>query len=323
MNSSIDIIKQSATKLYPKLIQFLTHKDSKTYSNNKWTLGQLHHWRQHELPDALKVRYEEEEQCYITPEELALLLEWKMAMGKFRPVLRGLIKRNSDSDVKTTTNEALSGFLKHMGEFEDDAKGDGSFWSKDRNIYRFGLVTSYALEKLCSLKGIGPATASLMLSCLIEITDLAPPFFCDEAFLYYVVDRLRPGSPIRYNMNEYCKEYLPLVLGIATMTHSNLTMNEVETGGYALKMISLHRDDILEGFDIPSEFSDVPDSHRDVADGMAKIKEEVTDEKRETKSEQKGQKELKELKELKQLKQQKKQPLNNNHSESPRKKQKI
>ncbi|RDA87013.1 hypothetical protein CP532_3229 [Ophiocordyceps camponoti-leonardi (nom. inval.)] len=105
-------------------------------------------------------------------EDVKRLVEWKLRHGTFRPKLLSLVSSNAANTVQTTIQEALTS-------------------------YESSPTT--ALTKLTTLKGIGPATASLLLS----VHD--PPrciFFSDEAFRWLC----RGGdarAPIRYTVAEY------------------------------------------------------------------------------------------------------------------------
>ncbi|KAF9034462.1 hypothetical protein BDZ89DRAFT_1158013 [Hymenopellis radicata] len=93
---------------------------------------------------------------HITLLELQKIMDYKLTFGQNRPALRALIKKNSATQVKEVTERALR---------ESLAEGT---WDS----------LKLALDILCELKGVGPATASLILS-LIYPRDI--PFFSDEA----------------------------------------------------------------------------------------------------------------------------------------------
>ena len=104
--------------------------------------------------------------------------------GKFRPHLLKYVQSNTDEAVKSATETAFS---------HDFSKADEK-------------MIADAMKTLIELKGIGPATASLILS-VYEPTII--PFFSDELFHYingkgrmspvFVSDRWR----IAYSMKEY------------------------------------------------------------------------------------------------------------------------
>ncbi|KAF2719539.1 hypothetical protein K431DRAFT_286668 [Polychaeton citri CBS 116435] len=92
---------------------------------------------------------------YISKDDLAKLMDWKLSHGKFRPNLSNLIQRNSPANVESTSENAFVIY--------DDPKQD----------------SVHAFEKLQSLKGVGPATASLVLS-VYDPENV--PFFSDELY---------------------------------------------------------------------------------------------------------------------------------------------
>jgi hypothetical protein len=106
--------------------------------------------------------------------------------GTFRPALLGLVQSNTESAVQETTQKAYDAL-----SFQ---------WSPD---YPSPLP---ALKILVGLKGVGPATASLLLSVLRpkEI-----PFFSDELFRWCAWDagKGKEGEgwerKIKYNTKEY------------------------------------------------------------------------------------------------------------------------
>jgi len=103
--------------------------------------------------------------------------------GTFRPKLLQLVQSNTAEIIQSTTSEAL-------------------------NLLDNGLSDAYpplkALKTLTALKGIGPATASLLLAVAAPET---VPFFSDELFRWCTWDQ--SGSPsgwkraIKYNVKEY------------------------------------------------------------------------------------------------------------------------
>jgi hypothetical protein len=91
--------------------------------------------------------------------------------GTFRPSLLSLVQSNTDQTIESTTREAFASLTP--------------------------TTTLPALKILTQLRGIGPATASLLLSVC------APgdvPFFSDEVFRWCEGDWKRG---IKYNVKEY------------------------------------------------------------------------------------------------------------------------
>ncbi|XP_075035224.1 uncharacterized protein LOC142097362 isoform X2 [Mixophyes fleayi] len=126
-------------------------------------LLELDKWYQKELPSCISAR----PQKSLTLDELVKLMEWKLQRGKFRPRLHQMVSSNSASLVENCTRKA------------------------------FQLLpdVSAAITELCQLKGIGPATASAVLSAgAPELT----AFMADEA-----VESVPGLSPIQYNLKHY------------------------------------------------------------------------------------------------------------------------
>jgi len=94
--------------------------------------------------------------------------------GKFRPSLKGLVQQNSEEFVKETTTAGFS----------------ADSWSD-------------SLEILTKLRGIGPATAALVLSTSDPKT---LPFFSDELFRWAFWDSKSGAGwdrKIKYSVKEY------------------------------------------------------------------------------------------------------------------------
>ncbi|KAK3396389.1 hypothetical protein B0T20DRAFT_269731 [Sordaria brevicollis] len=106
-------------------------------------------------------------------DEVKTLVEWKLRHGKFRPTLMNLVSSNDPELVRSTVQDAIK-------------------------QYRDKSDVSGALAILTKLKGIGPATASLLLA--VHDPDHVI-FFADEAFYW-----LCGGGekvPLKYNVKEY------------------------------------------------------------------------------------------------------------------------
>lgn len=217
MSANVTAIKQ-ATTLYDDITKELSDQSLKTY--NGMTLVELDNWRHHELPATLKSRKEP----HLTKDELVQIMDWKLAKGKFRPTLPKLIKSNEPETVESVTKAGFKTFVEGIASIEAS---------------EYTTTVKAALKKLCELRGVGPATASLMLSLLHEFSDVAPPFFSDEAFMYFVSEPSRPGTKIKYNVKEYVDEFIPKLIEVSAK--SGLPMVEVEKRGWALMMLQLHK----------------------------------------------------------------------------------
>ncbi|RYP17923.1 hypothetical protein DL765_004242 [Monosporascus sp. GIB2] len=136
---------------------------------------------QKSLRELDKFRYEEAIAAFqsenpkrsMTHDDVKTLVDWKLRHGKFRPTLMKLVSSNDGATVRDVIQQAMK-----------------QYWA-NRNA-------SEALGAIAKLKGIGPATASLLLS--VHDPDHII-FFSDEAFWWLCCDGKK--SPIKYNAKEY------------------------------------------------------------------------------------------------------------------------
>ncbi|PVH18508.1 uncharacterized protein CXQ87_001439 [Candidozyma duobushaemuli] len=205
--------------LYPRITDELSRQSSKLYGKEGWNLNKLDKWRSQDFPKELSKRHSQG-RLYITKAELALLMDWKLAKGKFRPSLPKLIQANSEESVEKATKSGFSIFTEY-------AKKNPNWSDVDLVEYQNALRSS--LKRLTELRGVGPATASLLLAVLKDVTPLAPPFFSDEAFLYFVQQPLRPGQPIKYNLKEYADDFLSVMINVARKYQID-SLDELERG---------------------------------------------------------------------------------------------
>ncbi|KAL2271066.1 hypothetical protein VTJ83DRAFT_437 [Remersonia thermophila] len=106
-------------------------------------------------------------------DDVKTLVEWKLRHGKFRPTLMKLVSSNDPDTVRNTIQEAIA-------------------------HYRNKADVSGTIDMLAKLKGIGPATASLLLA-VHDPDNVA--FFADEAFYWLCCGGVK--APIKYNAKEY------------------------------------------------------------------------------------------------------------------------
>ncbi|UNI23538.1 hypothetical protein JDV02_009356 [Purpureocillium takamizusanense] len=129
----------------------------------------------------------------MTLDDVKLLVEWKLRHGKFRPTLMSLVSSNPAPLVSSTISSALSAYRS-----SSSASPSPAGTSSDPSSAA-AAAASAALDALCKLRGIGPATASLLLS----VHDpRRAPFFSDEAFLWLCAAG-NPRAPIKYSAKEY------------------------------------------------------------------------------------------------------------------------
>ncbi|KAK0256740.1 hypothetical protein LTR29_001495 [Friedmanniomyces endolithicus] len=139
------------------------------------TLATLDEQRLVTIPAAVRSR----DPQHLTKEELALLMDWKLSHGKFRPQLKKLIQQNEGVTVKSTTIEAF------------------------RMPLQTDADVGKAISTLSTLRGVGPATASLLLSVKDEAR---VPFFSDELYRWALWSNEAGGGwkrEIKYSEKSY------------------------------------------------------------------------------------------------------------------------
>lgn len=231
--TNINYLLEASKSLYDDITQELSDQSSKKYNHGEWTLAQLDDYRCQGLPKTLSKRYAENKQAWLTKEELVLIMDWKLAKGKFRPTLPKLINSNTKEAVEDITKHGFQIWL----DFTNGKHINKEYWTNTSNHKSYIDTVKKVFKKLCELRGVGPATASLILNLLRVNEALTAPFFSDESFLYYVIPN---GEKIKYNLKEYTDELLPIYFKFLKLD-STINMNTLERGGWALKMYDLYR----------------------------------------------------------------------------------
>ncbi|KAF9637106.1 CHL4 domain-containing protein [Lasiodiplodia theobromae] len=93
------------------------------------------------------------------------LVEWKLKHGTFRPTLLALVRSNAPSAVEAATTEAF-------GILSSSRGASGGEDGQNARMEALDVLTK-------ALKGVGPATASLVLACR---EPRSTPFFSDEMY---------------------------------------------------------------------------------------------------------------------------------------------
>eukprot|EP00594_Rhizosolenia_setigera_P003380 CAMPEP_0178942258 /NCGR_PEP_ID=MMETSP0789-20121207/1892_1 /TAXON_ID=3005 /ORGANISM="Rhizosolenia setigera, Strain CCMP 1694" /LENGTH=292 /DNA_ID=CAMNT_0020621643 /DNA_START=15 /DNA_END=893 /DNA_ORIENTATION=- len=126
------------------------------------------------------------QQQNITKENLLKIIEWKFTKGKPRNALWGRLRSNTDQAVKEASQESFS---KVIAVNNDDVED---------------CVISNAIESMCVLNGVGPATASAILS-LYSSKNFA--FMDDEVIESVLYNKKRAYTlKIYLEMNEKCMQ---------------------------------------------------------------------------------------------------------------------
>ncbi|EON98563.1 hypothetical protein UCRPA7_5938 [Phaeoacremonium minimum UCRPA7] len=164
---SLDEFKD-ALQRYSPLIEDVSK--SRGAKGGQKTLAELDRYRYVDAPQSFSLQSAGK---VMGLDDVKSLVEWKLRHGKFRPTLMKLVSSNDSSFVQDTIKQARISY------------------QKDKDV-------SAALAILTKLKGIGPATASLLLAIL---DPEHVPFFGDEVFYWLCCDG--KVLPIKYNAKEY------------------------------------------------------------------------------------------------------------------------
>ena len=141
-----------ALKSYPKCVKLV----KKELKNSQTKLSKSNfidddNWKENELTNLVQ------NQKNINLEQLERLMIWKLRRGVFRAPLMGLIRKNTEITVQNTTQSAF-GYISSSPITVSNIKK--------------------AFSILNTLHGVGPATASLILSVYVP---KYVPFMSDEA----------------------------------------------------------------------------------------------------------------------------------------------
>ncbi|CAF1109195.1 unnamed protein product [Didymodactylos carnosus] len=162
--SSLDDKSPSLASIYKSRIQQL----------NKSNLLELNNWINEELPSIVKSR----SPFHLLKNELNQLMKWKLLHGQYRPRLQQLIESNSETSIIDCTKRAYT-----------------IAQQTSNNQEQYLSIVKSAIKILCELNGVGPATASAVLS-IIEPNQF--PFMGDEA-----MNSIPKLKPIKYTIEHY------------------------------------------------------------------------------------------------------------------------
>ncbi|KAJ5131798.1 hypothetical protein N7448_005956 [Penicillium atrosanguineum] len=152
---------------------------------------ELDTWRYEGMPQILSERKSKSDgrEGYVDKVELIRIMEWKLKHGHFRPTLMSMIKSNAEKLVLECTSSAIS--LLPGPNSTPNTESEGDVFPKE------------SLDALTRLRGVGVATASLVLSIATAASADADevPFYSDDTFLWLCA-ACYPGS------EEVARKYL-------------------------------------------------------------------------------------------------------------------
>ncbi|KAI1414040.1 hypothetical protein F5Y13DRAFT_21306 [Hypoxylon sp. FL1857] len=166
-NISLDQFRKLLAR-YDSFIE--STSSSKKVKPGQKTLLELDRFRYH---DTVALFHSEDTRRPMKLDDVKTLVDWKLRHGQFRPSLMKLVSENDETPVEHLIQEAVK-------------------------KYRTNSNASKALNIIAKLRGVGPATASLLLSVHEPKTVI---FFSDEAFYWLCRDGHK--SHIKYNSTEY------------------------------------------------------------------------------------------------------------------------
>jgi len=161
-------------------------------------LENLDHWYNCELREEIQKTFS------INKQQLIQIAEWKMTRGVWRPRNKSLIGNNSDATVVKTTKESFK-----ILQEETDISPE--------SIKR-------SLSHLCKLEGIGPATASAVLSAFSSQI----PFMSDEGLGYFNI-------PLKYTLSDYMCYYTK-ILALSKELKGDCSLRTLEQAIWVNKM---------------------------------------------------------------------------------------
>ncbi|ODQ64888.1 hypothetical protein NADFUDRAFT_42195 [Nadsonia fulvescens var. elongata DSM 6958] len=228
-----DINCEAQLEQYKNLIDLQSAKTlAKRAAQGKKDLSRLDEWRLKSLPETLQQRLTNKKVVYLTKPELCQLMEWKLLRGTWRPKLQQLIESNEESVIEKVTKQAYTSikpFLNTKNNLDDEKKFNQAF----------DCVQS-ALPILCQLSGVGPATASLILSTFPSTTDSNKegskvPFLSDEAW-YWVFGA---EKKVEYTPRGYAK-FVRAMIDVSKRT--GCSAGNIERYGWCtLRKVKLNR----------------------------------------------------------------------------------
>jgi predicted flap endonuclease-1-like 5' DNA nuclease len=193
-------------------------------------LADLDEFRYTTAPALVRCRPHDNRGEPMTLAHLCRLVEWKLRHGKFRPTLLALVSSNPPDVVSATISEAITATTQQKQQQSSPSSSPSPSSSSP---------PKEALATLCKLKGIGPATASLVLS----VHDPArAPFFSDENFWWLCCGGKK--AQIRYNAQEYMMLHARVAevvarLGVEAVDVEKVAFVVMREGGHSASKLAV------------------------------------------------------------------------------------
>ncbi|KAI5959268.1 uncharacterized protein KGF55_005418 [Candida pseudojiufengensis] len=227
-----NFIRIAQESLFDQIVQAKSKNSRKRYMEDKIKFLEFTNWKSNTLIANIRDRFINGK-AYMTKDEVYNLVLWKLNFGNFRPVAH-YIKENSDDEVIEATNKAFNamiGLFNNSKQLQDYNMEDFKNYAK---------LLGGAIEILKELTGVGPSTASIILSCLSGINDdLAPPFFSDESIMYFYNDKTLLNN---VSTNFCINKILPIYFGLIKENDLELSFTELEKGITSIRNYERNKD---------------------------------------------------------------------------------
>lgn len=182
--------------------------------------------------------------------------------GIHRPFLPGMIQKNNEAEVQEHTRKATT-LIKDI--------------RRDQDAMATITAIENALKQVCNLKGVGPATGTLVLSI---VQPKIVPFFEDELYFW-----LHPGhlGKLKYDKAEY-RSLLTKALDI--ILNKNVEAHALEKTAYVLmhadKLNDAAKEHLRRCLDTPVAHTPVEKPEKDAATAIPRLPniKPTTDEQR-------------------------------------------
>ncbi|KAJ9607907.1 hypothetical protein H2200_007986 [Cladophialophora chaetospira] len=220
-----------ALKLYPSLVEKVYASKLRNDAKKVTEALKRDRWRFEELPSLIAERRGKGKGDGegLSKDEVERLVLWKITHGHSRPFLPGMVRKNDASAIEMQTSLA----------FRELASNSNS------KSTSFATVST-ALDLVCKLTGIGPATGTLILN-VFDSEHI--PFFQDEMFAWF----FPKSGKLKYT----AKEYLQLFEAVTpVLKRLSVSARDLEKVTYVLGHLEFLGDGEREALEKPSKASD-------------------------------------------------------------------